>query len=68
MRLFFGIILGVMITIGGAYIHDLSAEPASTTGKMVNWDVVSARWASVTGQVRQMTSQVQNKFSETTNR
>ena len=68
MRTFFGIILGILITIGGAYIHDIGKEPASTSGKMVNWDVVSARWASLTGQVRQMTSEVQNKFSETTSR
>ena len=68
MRMFFGIILGVLITIGGAYIHDLNTGPTSTTAKMVNWDVVSARWASLTGQVRLMTSEVQNKFSETTSR
>lgn len=65
MRLFFGIILGVLVTFGAAYVHDLNAEPA---GKMVNWDVVSARWNSVTGQVRQVTSDVQQKFSEATHR
>jgi hypothetical protein len=68
MRLFFGIILGVLITIGGAYVHDLNAGTTSATEKMVNWEVVSARWSSLTGQVRQMSSQVQNKFSETTAR
>lgn len=65
MRLFFGIILGVLVTFGGAYFHDLNVEP---TAKMVNWDVVSARWNSVTGQVRQMSTEVQQKFSETTPR
>lgn len=65
MRLFFGIILGVLVTFGGAYFHDLNAGP---TAKMVNWEVVSARWDSLTGQVRQMTTEVQQKFSENTNR
>jgi hypothetical protein len=33
MRLFFGIILGFFLTVGGAYV----ADPGS---KMVNWDVI----------------------------
>jgi hypothetical protein len=33
MRLFFGIILGFFLTVGGTYV----ADPGS---KMVNWDVV----------------------------
>ncbi len=61
MRTFFGIILGVLLTIGAAYLHDLNA-----TGKMVNWEVVSARWNALTGEVQQMTSHVQEKFAEKT--
>lgn len=42
MRLLFGIILGILITVGGAYIHDASRAPsgASAERPMVNWDVV----------------------------
>src|SRR5205807_768222 len=49
MRLFLGIILGVLITIGGAYIADSTMvgtpPPGATVAPdqrpMVNWDVVS---------------------------
>ena len=50
MRVLFGIILGVALTVGVAFISDTWATgPATTTGsgsatvehrKMVNWDVV----------------------------
>ena len=50
MRVLLGIILGVMLTVGVAYISDNGrSDPAMTTGSgsttvahrpMVNWDVV----------------------------
>jgi hypothetical protein len=51
MRIFFGIILGVALTIGVAFMSDtLASDPPATTGsgstvtldhrQMVNWDVV----------------------------
>jgi hypothetical protein len=63
MRLVFGIILGVLITIGAAYVHDSSATgpgPDTEDRRMVNWDVVhkdfrdlgaklSAEWNRLTG-------------------
>jgi hypothetical protein len=67
MRTFFGIILGVLIAIGGAYLHDVSAGSGPAAEKMVNWNVVSARWASLTGQAQQLASNMQQKLSETTN-
>jgi hypothetical protein len=48
MRLFLGIIIGIVITVGGAYIVD-SFPPAAAPGDtatethMVNWDVVQRR-------------------------
>ena len=58
MRLFLGMILGVLLTIGGAYIYDSGhTNPAAdvTTGTtvsverpMVNWDVVSVKWHALT--------------------
>jgi hypothetical protein len=53
MRTFFGIILGIFLTVGGAYLYDTSAtgnpgDQATVEQKpMVNWDVVSGnrhRW------------------------
>jgi len=52
MRVFLGIILGVFLTIGFAYVYDAStagpSEPTAQTSleqrPMVNWDVVSGKW------------------------
>jgi hypothetical protein len=50
MRVIFGMILGALITVGAAYVHDNWSSPAPTdqrttvagNHKMVNWDVVSS--------------------------
>ncbi len=50
MRTFLGIILGVLLTVGFAYLHDSSrttaapGEQTSVERPMVNWDVASANW------------------------
>lgn len=52
MRLLLGIIFGVFLTVGFAYLYDASTTSASEpTAKvsveqrpMVNWDVVSGNW------------------------
>ncbi len=63
MRTLFGIILGFLITVGGAYVHDTLRNPAGATAAerpMVNWDVVGenvralraraiAEWTRLTG-------------------
>jgi hypothetical protein len=49
MRTFFGIILGIILTVGAAYLYD-NASPSSSDQTtvaqkpMVNWDVVSGNW------------------------
>jgi hypothetical protein len=45
MRAFFAFVLGVVVTIGGAFIRDTSVT--TPTQRFVNWDVVgdSARAA-----------------------
>lgn len=58
MRLLLGIILGVLLTIGGAYLYDSShsaldvAETApgnpAAQRPMVNWDVVGVKWQHLT--------------------
>jgi hypothetical protein len=60
MRLLFGIVLGVFLTIGGAYVYDASSGALATRNAdstfgakpMVNWDVVSENWRSLEGNVR----------------
>jgi hypothetical protein len=52
MRLLFGMILGIVLTLGVAFVHDTWSTGPSTTGSsatvasrnMVNWDVVDANW------------------------
>ena len=48
MRLFFGIIIGFALTVGGAYVSDMSsgAQP------MVHWDVVGKNVNTLTGLAR----------------
>jgi len=61
MRLLLGIILGIFLTVGFAYMYDAStSRPSSeTTGQasveqrpMVNWDVVSVNWQGWSLRVR----------------
>ena len=63
MRVFFGMILGVALTVGVAFISDtLANDPAATTGssstvtlehrQMVNWDVVGTKWNHLTERAR----------------
>jgi hypothetical protein len=48
MRLLFGIIIGALLTVGGAYMHDAqvagsgtATDPAAARRTIVNWDVAS---------------------------
>jgi hypothetical protein len=65
MRLLLGIILGVCLTVGGAYIYDShnALDATGTTGApgsasasalrpMVNWDIVSVEWQHLTERAR----------------
>lgn len=57
MRFLLGIIVGIGLTIGGAYLYDSMATPdastnATTARPMVNWDVVERNWQRATSRVR----------------
>lgn len=45
MRLIFGFILGVVLTIAGAYAYD-SRLPTTSNQRLVNWDAATdlSRW------------------------
>jgi hypothetical protein len=56
MRVLFGIIIGIFLTIGVAYIHDSTLNPpasnsATTERPMVNWDVVTVNWQDLKARV-----------------
>jgi hypothetical protein len=50
MRLILGIILGVALTVGGAYVADSAAGAGGA--KMVNWDVVAKNFDEVSAATR----------------
>jgi hypothetical protein len=58
MRVLLGIILGGVLTIGGAYLYDShntlagTNAPASVQRPMVNWDVVGTKWEQLTQRAR----------------
>lgn len=62
MRLLFGIILGALLTIGGAYLYDshnaleatnaTTNAPTSAQRPMVNWDIVNTKWQHLTDRAR----------------
>ncbi|MEP7030390.1 MAG: hypothetical protein ABI830_05605 [Pseudolabrys sp.] len=58
MRLLLGIILGAILTVGGAYIYDshnaLEAQnaPAAIERPLVNWDIVNTKWQLFTERAR----------------
>jgi hypothetical protein len=66
MRFVLGIVVGIVLTIGFAYLSDASISP-STTGAgqttleqrpMVNWDVVNRDWQNFTSGVRNVWHQL----------
>jgi hypothetical protein len=53
MRVLLGIILGVFLTVGGAYLYDShTSSTASAQRPMVNWDVVGNNWNRLTARAR----------------
>jgi hypothetical protein len=58
MRVLIGIVLGAVLTIGGAYLYDsrtdvgINGSSAAAHRPMVNWDVVSTKWHHLTDRAR----------------
>jgi hypothetical protein len=57
MRTLFGIILGAVLTVGGAYLYDThnaaaADAPATIQRPLVNWDVVGIKWQQLTTRAR----------------
>jgi hypothetical protein len=57
MRVLIGIVLGAVLTVGGAYLYDTHVASAATSSvsaqrPMVNWDVVNMKWNHLTERAR----------------
>ncbi len=58
MRTLLGIILGGILTVGGAYLYDshhaleAANAPASAQRPLVNWDVVGTKWQKLSERAR----------------
>ena len=55
MRFTTGLILGVLLTVGAAYVSDATRVPSGPDGEirhMVNWNVVSANMQGLSSDVR----------------
>lgn len=74
MRTLFGFLLGVAITIGGAYLYDshkaLAATSAGTApeASLVNWDIAGQKWNVLSDQARvqwdRLTERVRIEWSQ----
>lgn len=59
MRFFLGMIVGALLLLVGAYIHDdHSSDPALRQGNMVNWTVVNEKWTAVKSRVQREWAQL----------
>jgi hypothetical protein len=72
MPALFGFILGVLATIGGAYLYDaasgrapngLTPTAASGQAPMVNWDVVTNDWHTFAVTVQNTANNLEKRFS-----
>jgi hypothetical protein len=67
MRVLIGIILGALITVGGAYLYDSShavtnSDSATVAQRpMVNWDVVGSKWSHLSARARAEWSRLASK-------
>jgi len=55
-RTWLGVILGALLTIAFAYVHDTQFTASDGTGvsrPYVNWDVVNRDWQRLTGRIRE---------------
>jgi hypothetical protein len=53
MRLILGMILGVALTVGGAYVSDTATKGGAEAQRMVNWDVVGRNADTVVTMIKQ---------------
>jgi hypothetical protein len=68
LRVLFGFILGIIVTVAVAYAYDsntgrtangLSSDAAGGQAPMVNWDVVSDNWNNLQSDLRLKTENLE---------
>ena len=56
MRFITGLVVGVLLTVGAAYVSDATRTPSGRDGEirqMVNWNVVSANMRDLSSNARE---------------
>lgn len=66
MRTFFGVILGIAITVGAAALHDNNASPDATNPNLTDQQIVN--WPVLNAVVRQMTDTIGNVWQNLTHK
>jgi hypothetical protein len=75
MQFILGIILGVLITVGAAFVYDsstgrvangLTVASAGEHAPMVNWDVVSHDWDGMKRELREAAVDIQKGWKRIT--
>ena len=75
MRILLGMILGVLITVGAAFVYDsstgraasgLTVASAEGHAPMVNWDVVSHNWDGMKLQLRDVAVDIEKGWKRIT--
>ena len=62
MRFLSGMIIGALLTIGGAYVADSRVDPL-LGGRMVNWEVVGEKASALTSDLRKMWGDFSRQFT-----
>ncbi len=75
MRIFLGMVLGVLITVGAAFVYDsstgraangLTVASAEGHAPMVNWDVVSHDWDGMKQELRDVAVDIEKGWKRIT--
>jgi hypothetical protein len=76
MRVFLGVILGIVLTVGAAFAYDSAtgrvpnglsaASTASGQAPMVNWDVVNANWHGIEALLRSTVADIEREWKRLT--
>jgi hypothetical protein len=62
MRFIFGMIIGALLTVGGAYVADSRVDPL-LGGRMVNWTVVGEKVDELTADLRRIWDDFTRQFT-----
>jgi hypothetical protein len=69
MCLFFGIFLGILLTVGGSYLADALRKTGAGGGiaepAMVNWDVVGRKTRALWASIQEQWAKISSKRKDT---